>query len=88
MINSSNTKTYFSEKILEKFKYLARILIFSISNKAIWAFLVGCINIKHSFKEVIYIIKALTFSSNATLANSFILISFTYLVVKKALVVV
>lgn len=46
------------------------------------------IDIKLSFRKVIYIIKVLTFLSNAVLANLFLLINYTCLIVSKTLAII
>ena len=81
-------KLFLLREKLKKSKYLVRILTSLVINKAILAFWAGYIGIKLKLKDVIYTIKALTFSFNIALINSFLLIISIYLIVDKALVVV
>lgn len=71
--------------MLAKLKYLFDIVIFSISNKAIWIFLVEYIKIELKSRKDMYTIKVLIFLSNTTLANFFLSINSIYLIVDKAL---
>lgn len=87
MIIFDNTKAFSFQKILEKSEYLFGILTFLVKNKAICAFQAGCIKIEFT-QKVTYIIKTLIFLFNAALANFFLLINSTYLVVGKASAVI
>lgn len=82
----SNTKIFFFEKTSKISKYLVRIFTFLAKSKTIQALLTGYITI--IARKVIYITKFSMFSFNATLANSFVLMIFIYLVISRALAVI
>ena len=69
-ICSISTSADFFEKTLAVKAYLARTVLFLTSSNAISAFQAECIVIFNArLRNLIYIIKALTFLSNAALAN-------------------
>ena len=88
MITSSKIKAFFFKKRSEKSEYLDKIYTFLITSKSIWTSQAGYISIELRLKDIIYIIKALMFSSNAALVNFFLSIISTYLIVGRALAVV
>lgn len=75
----------FFEKTSIKSKYLARTITSSTTNKAIWASQARCIVIWLKRKKVIYTMKASKFLSSAALANFFLSMSSTHLVIDRTL---
>lgn len=86
MVIFGNIKVFFSEKLSNKFKYLAKSLTFLIIKNKIYAFLAKYIAIVD--KKVMCTIKTSTFLLNTALANFFLLIKSTFLVIDRTLVVV
>lgn len=69
-MNLNNIKACYSEKTLEKYIYLSRIIIFLAKNKAQSSLLVNSIGIWLRLKDVIYTTKAFIFVFNAALTIS------------------
>lgn len=75
----------FFEKTSEKSKYLAKIIIFSTTNKAICASQARWIQIL-VLKKNVFITKTFLFRSNTTTTNSIWSINYIFLVFNKALI--
>lgn len=84
LVSFINTKSFFFEKILEKLEYFFKMIIFLVINKSIWAFLVKYIIIKLKFIIIMYFKEASIFLSSVVLADFFLFISSTYLMVNRA----
>lgn len=87
---SFNTKIFFSKKAFANLKYSSRIMVFLIRKKVILVFLSGWINISTSevFEIFIWSINILKFSFNTSLANFFLSMKLTYLVISRTLTLV
>lgn len=84
LVSFINTKPFFSEKTLEKLEYFSKMIIFLVINESIWAFLVKYIIIKLKFIIITCLKEASIFLFSVVLADSFLFMSSTYLVVNRA----
>lgn len=88
LVCSDSIKTFFSEMISIKLEYLSGIVTFLITIKAIWTALSKSTDNPKAFRTTIYFIKVFNYLFNTILTKFFLLISFTHLIVSRALAMI